>query len=124
MVINVTQCVELSTVIIGINSCKFHPNSRPPPKFFRIIGELWESESKAFVQYGTHTTSLTILKYVYSVWAGIAYSVAHSVIVGRSGDRIPVGGEVFGTLPDRTYSPSNLLCNGYRVIPGSKAAWA
>jgi hypothetical protein len=44
----VTQCVELSTFIIGIISCKFHPNSRPPPKFFQIIGELWDSAKLSF----------------------------------------------------------------------------
>ena len=48
MVVNVTQCVELSTIITGINSCKFHPNSHPLPKFFRIIGELWESAKISF----------------------------------------------------------------------------
>jgi len=33
-----------------------------------------------------------------------------------------VGGEIFGTRPDRACSPSSLLCNGYRVIARGKAA--
>jgi hypothetical protein len=36
----------------------------------------------------------------------------------RSGDRIPVGGEIFRTRPDRTWSPPSLLYNGYRGFPG------
>jgi hypothetical protein len=40
---------------------------------------------------------------------------------GRSGDRIPVGGEIFRTRPYRPWSPPNLLYNGYRVsFPGAK----
>jgi putative component of toxin-antitoxin plasmid stabilization module len=31
---------------------------------------------------------------------------------GRSGDRIPVGGEIFRTRPDRPRGPSSLLYNG------------
>jgi len=39
---------------------------------------------------------------------------------GRSGDRIPVGGEIFHTCPDRPWRPPSLLYNGYRVFPGGK----
>ena len=39
---------------------------------------------------------------------------------GRSGDRIPVGGEIFRTCPDRPWGPSSLLYNGYRVFPWGK----
>ena len=35
-----------------------------------------------------------------------------------SGDRIPVGGEIFRTCPDRPRGPPSLLYNGYRVFPG------
>jgi hypothetical protein len=34
---------------------------------------------------------------------------------GWSGDRIPVGGEIFCSRPDRPWGPPSLLCNGYRV---------
>jgi hypothetical protein len=43
---------------------------------------------------------------------------------GRSGDRIPVGGEIFRTRPDRSWDLPSLLYNGYRVFPGGKAAGA
>jgi hypothetical protein len=33
---------------------------------------------------------------------------------GRSGDRIPVGGELFRTRPDRHWGPPCFLYNGYR----------
>ena len=40
---------------------------------------------------------------------------------GRSGDRIPVGGEIFRTCPDRPWRPSSLQYNGHRVsFPGDK----
>jgi len=35
-------------------------------------------------------------------------------------DRIPVGGEIFRTCPDRPWGPPSLLYNGYRVFPGGK----
>jgi len=37
---------------------------------------------------------------------------------GRSGDRIPVGGEIFHTRPDRPWGPPSLLYNEYQVFPG------
>ena len=39
---------------------------------------------------------------------------------GRSGDRIPVEGEIFRTYPDRPWGPPSLLYNGYRVFPRGK----
>ena len=39
---------------------------------------------------------------------------------GRSGDRIPVGDEIFRSCPDRPWSPPSLLYNGYCVFPGGK----
>jgi len=39
---------------------------------------------------------------------------------GRSGDRIPVGGEIFRTCSDRPWVPPSLLYNGYRIFPGGK----
>jgi hypothetical protein len=41
---------------------------------------------------------------------------------GRSGDRIPVVGEIFRTRPDRHWGLPSLLYNGYQVFPGRKAA--
>ena len=39
---------------------------------------------------------------------------------GRSGDRIPVGDEIFLTCPDRPWAPPSLLYDRYRVFPRSK----
>jgi hypothetical protein len=36
-------------------------------------------------------------------------------------NRIPLGGEIFRTCPDRPWGPLNLLYNGYRVFPGVKS---
>ena len=43
---------------------------------------------------------------------------------GRSGDRIPVGSDIFRTRENRPWGPPSLLYNGYRVFPGGKAAGA
>jgi hypothetical protein len=44
-----------------------------------------------------------------------------SLRAGRSGDRIPVGGEIFRSPPDRPWGPHSLLYNGYPVsFPGEK----
>jgi hypothetical protein len=40
----------------------------------------------------------------------------------RSGDRIPVGSEIYHTRPDRLWGPPSLLYHGYRVFPEGKAA--
>jgi len=39
---------------------------------------------------------------------------------GRSGDRIPVWGEIFGPRPDWLWGPPSLLYNGYRVFTRGK----
>jgi hypothetical protein len=36
----------------------------------------------------------------------------------------PGGGEIFRASPDRPWGPPSLLYNGYRVLPGGKAAGA
>jgi len=38
----------------------------------------------------------------------------------RSGDRIPVGVEIFRTCPDRLWGPPSLLDNAHRVFLGGK----
>ena len=43
-------------------------------------------------------------------WDGITQSVQ----AGCSGDRIPLGGEILRTGPDRPWGPPNLLYYGYR----------
>ena len=48
-----------------------------------------------------------------------------SLADGRSGDRVPVDGEIFRTRPDRPWDPPSLLYNKYQVISRGKAtrAW-
>ena len=52
--------------------------------------------------------------------SGSSVGIATELRAGRSGDRIPVGGEIFRTCPDRPWGPPSLLYNGYQVFPGGK----
>ena len=65
-----------------------------------------------------------ISNFVYTsqndLWAGEHSRYSNRLRAGRSGDRIPVGGEIFRTCLDRPWGPSSLLYNGYRVFPGGK----
>ena len=54
------------------------------------------------------------------LWAGQLSRYSDWLRAGRSGDRIPVGGEIFRTYADRPWGPTSLLYNGYRVFPGGK----
>jgi len=57
---------------------------------------------------------------VYYMWAGSFSRYSDWLQAGRSGDQIPVGGEIFRTCPDRPWGPPSLLYNGYRVFLGGK----
>ena len=55
-----------------------------------------------------------------SLWARQLSRYSDWLRDGRSGNRIPVEGEIFRTCPDRPWGPHSLLYNGYRVFPGGK----
>ena len=54
------------------------------------------------------------------LWAGQLSRYSDRLRARRSGDRIPVGGDIFRTCPDRPWGPPSLLYNGYRFFPGGK----
>jgi hypothetical protein len=51
---------------------------------------------------------------------GSVVGVATGCGLDGSGDRIPVGGEIFRTCPDRPWGPPSLVYNKYLVFPGGK----
>ena len=55
-------------------------------------------------------------------WVGWDSSVgiATTVRAGRSGDRIPVGGKIFRTRPDRSWAHRASYTVGTRSFPGVK----
>jgi hypothetical protein len=59
----------------------------------------------------THLTTVTL----FGVGRDSSVGIATTLPAGRSGDRIPVGGEIFSTRLDRPWGPPSLLYNGYRV---------
>jgi hypothetical protein len=57
----------------------------------------------------------------YNGGPGYCCRYCDSLRAGRSGDRIPVGGEIYRPRLDRPWSPPSLLYNWYRVsFPGVK----
>jgi len=57
---------------------------------------------------------------IHTCGPGSSVGIATELQAGRSEDRIPVGGEIFRTCPDRPCGPLSLLYNRYRVFPWSK----
>jgi len=62
------------------------------------------------IQYNNYTTH--VCQNTETLWAG------------RSEDQMPVGGEIFRASPDRFWDPPSLVCSGYQVFTGDKAAGA
>ena len=75
--------------------------------------------------YGAADVQVNILHHRVVACGAVELSrYSDSLRAGRSGDRIPVGGEIFHTCTDRLWGPPNHLYNGYRVFPGGEAAGA
>jgi hypothetical protein len=61
-----------------------------------------------------------MLVYIIISWPGSSVGIATGYGLERSGDRIPVKGEIFRTCSDRPWGLPSLLYNGYRVFPGGR----
>jgi len=93
------------TVICGLSGCTI---------FFNISLVWWLYLPAFFF-------ARVSLRYVLFVYLS-RYS--DTLRTGRSGDRIPGGGDIFRTRPDRPWGTSSLVYNAYRVFPGGKLAGA
>jgi len=61
------------------------------------------------------------VRILYVIGAGQHSLYSDSLRPGPFGVRIPVGGEIFNTLPDRFWGPNTLLYNRYcAFLPGIK----
>jgi hypothetical protein len=67
-----------------------------------------------------------VLKYsIYALYMGRDRAVSIVTRYGLDGPGIKSWwGEIFRTCSDQPWSPPSLLYNGYRVLPGGKAAGA
>ena len=66
-------------------------------------------------EYSTYSEANTVL-----CEPGSSVGIATGYGMDCPGIRIPVGGEIFRTYPDRSWGPPSLLYNGYRAFPGGK----
>ena len=90
------------------------PFSSTSFSFYKICFAPGWHGTYAFLLLSVHEA----LPYRKDVGRDSSVGIATRYGAGRSGDRIPVGGEIFRTLPDRPWGPPSLLYNGYRVFPG------
>ena len=71
---------------------------------------------------------LTLLPYIQYICFGRCTAFRIAARCGLDGPAIEclwgAGGENFRIRPDRPWGPPSFLYNGYRVIPGGKAAGA
>ena len=89
-----------------------------------IFSQYFGSALSSFLQRATLTVYRIYLLLEGQRRPGYLSRYSDSLRAGRSGDRIPVGGEIFRTRPDRPWGPPSLIYDGYRVFPGIKAAVA
>jgi len=71
----------------------------------------------------SHTTRVDMLHmYSFHVGHDCSVGIGTTLWAGRSGTRIPYKGDICRSRPDLPWASPSLLYNGYRVIPGGKAA--
>ena len=81
---------------------------------------------KMFPTFGRTVESMTnpmkgfVSQYTVKGGPGSVVDISDKLRAERSGDRIPVGGEIFRTCPNRLLGPTSLLYSGYWVFPGGK----
>ena len=130
--------VEWRIWLISPTSQDFFPvtNSQIKPKrcwstYFRrqVKPQILRTEagaSETSVKIETVLVCVGDITHVKPLSVGRNSSVGTATRYGLDGPGIESwwGGEIFRTRPDKTWCPLNLLYNGYRVIPGGKAARA
>jgi hypothetical protein len=70
---------------------------------------------------GTHCVGVWVVPMSGLNRCGKSRHHLDSLLVGRSGHRIPVEARFFRTRPDRPWGPPSLLYNGYLVFPELKS---
>jgi hypothetical protein len=91
--------------------CEAHAEVRFSPQLGRVNTTETKYFPDKFKKKVAHNFTKKKIGTAYSDW----------LRAGRSGDRIPLVGEIFRTRPDRPWGPPSLVYNGYLVsFPGLK----
>ena len=90
---------------------------RVPKRRLLALGRRGDTQNKT--HYRTSNVYLLHIGYI-RMWAGERSRYKDWLRAWRSGDRIPVGGEIFRTCPDRSWGPPTHLYSGYRFFPVGK----
>jgi hypothetical protein len=84
-----------------------------------------QCQSKLYCRHPYCPVCITYFgSYIKPSWAGIAQSVMLLYTGWTFRGRIPFGGEISRTRPDRLWGQPSLLYNGYGVFPRGKVAGA
>ena len=90
----------------------------PQETFLVLISVTHSFQNRCLSVLSYSPSHLIVYIIINSMWASQLSWYNDWLRSGRSGDRIPVGGEIFRTCPDRLWGPLSLLYNGYWVFPG------
>jgi hypothetical protein len=77
-----------------------------------------KATSKFYAPAGWPETSVVLMTPTF------CSNLYDSLRIGNVRGSKPGGGEIFRTRPDRPWGPPSLLCNGFQLFPGGKAARA
>ena len=89
---------------------------------FRYLEHLYSHEIRTRGTTDELRQLITFTIYIQPPRAAIAQSVQRLATTRRSGDRIPVGGEIIRTRPDRPLGPTQPPVQGVpALLPGVKA---
>jgi hypothetical protein len=115
-----TSWVPLHLVFSVLVACFMRTEFEPDVRH-KVLSKI--SKAYQYILFIIQKNKCTTYIYIYiNVGRDSVVCIVARYGLGGPGDWMPVGNEVFRTRPDRPWNLPNLLYNGYRVLPGGKAA--